>query len=164
MGRCKERCEKCQQTIEELKKHLQDSIAQAQENLNRAKYEKAEFENYKKRERAAVDSAFSDGKAYVAMNVLPVLDNLTEARKLIKGDENIAGLDMLKRKFESVLVGVGLEQIDAKPGVAFNPHVHNSVAVEKVQGKPSGIVLEEWQKGYKLDGKVIRPSTVKVSE
>ena len=153
MENCEKICENC--------KKLEQKAA---ENLNRAKYEKAEFENYKKRERSTLDNAFNEGKTFVIINTLPVLDSLTEALKIIKGDENRQGIEILKRKFESILKGIGLEEIDAKAGVKFDPHIHNSVAVEKVKDKPPGTVLEEWQKGYKLGGKVIRPATVKVSE
>jgi len=137
---------------------------QAEDNLNRAKYEKAEFENYKKRERMTVENSFNEGRIFVLINVLPVLDSLTEALKVIKAKEDREGIEILHRKLESILLSIGLEEIDAKPGVKFDPHIHNSVAVGKADGTASGVILEEWQKGYKLEGRVIRPSTVKVSE
>ena len=71
------------------------------------------------------------------MNILPVLDSLTEALKVITGDENREGIEILRRKFESILVSIGLEEIDAKCGTKFDPHVHNSVSVGKAAGKPS---------------------------
>ena len=91
------------------------------------------------------------------------MDALTQALKVVTGDENRSGLQMLRRKFEGILTTIGLEEIDGSPGVKFDPHIHNSVAVETVQGKESGIVLEQWQKGYRLNGRVVRPSSVKVS-
>ena len=151
-----------QSRVDALALELETANRQAEENLNRAKYERAEFENYKKRERANSESIFNDGRAFVIINILPILDSLTEAIKIIKGDENREGIEILRRKFESILLSLGLEEIDAKPNTKFNPHIHNSVAVGK--GKESGLVLEEWQKGYKLAGRLIRPASVKVSE
>ena len=151
-------------TIDSLVIELDLAKKQAEENLNRAKYEKAEFENYKKRERSSMESAFNEGKTFVIIHVLPVVDSLTEAIKVMKNDENREGIEILLRKFEGILTSIGLEEINAKPGVKFDPHVHNSVVAESVKDKPSGIILEEWQKGYKLAGRVIRPSSVKVTE
>ena len=150
-------------TIENLVLDLQAARKQAEDNLNLAKYQKAEFENYKKRERAGVEGAFLEGRGYAIMNFLPIFDALTEAMKLVK-DENRQGLEMLQRKFEGILTGFGVTEIETKVGDKFDPYVHNSVAAGKIEKKPSGTILEVWQKGYKLDGKVLRPTSVKVNE
>lgn len=150
-------------TIENLTLDLAAAKRQAEENLNLAKYQKAEFENYKKRERGNHESSFNDGKAFAIMNMLPVFDALSEAAKLVK-DENREGIEMLQRKFEGILASFGVTEIDAKAGDKFDPHVHNSVAVGKSEKHPSGIILSVWQKGYKINGKVLRATSVKVNE
>jgi len=149
--------------IENLVLELTAAKKQAEENLNLAKYQKAEFENYKKRERAGSESAFNEGRGFAIMSFLPVFDALTEAMKLVKG-EGREGIEMLGRKFEGILVGFGVTEISANVGDKFDPYMHNSVAVGKCTKQPSGTILEVWQKGYKLDGRVLRPTSVRVNE
>lgn len=150
-------------TIENLVLDLTAAKKLAEDNLNIAKYQKAEFENYKKRERQSTESAFNDGRAFAIMNFLPVFDALNDALKLVK-DENRAGLEMLERKFANILSSFGVTEISAKVGDNFDPHIHNSVAVGKSDKQHSGTILEIWQKGYKLDGRILRAVSVKVNE
>ena len=142
---------------------LESAKKQAEDNLNLAKYQKAEFENYKKRHAENTASAFVDGKMYAIINVLPLLDNLAEALKSIQNPADREGMEILYRKFESILSGMGLEEIKAV-GEVFSPHLHNCISRDAETGKPSNTVTQEWQKGYKFAGKVIRPTTVSVAE
>jgi molecular chaperone GrpE len=150
-------------TIENLVLDLTAAKKLAEDNLNLAKYQKAEFENYKKRERAGADAAFNEGRAFCIINFLPVFDALAEAMKVVRGEDR-KGLEILERKFDDILKSFGVTEVEAALGDKFNPYIHNSIAVGKVEGKPSGTILEVWQKGYKLDNKVIRPASVKVNE
>ena len=150
-------------TIENLLLDLQAAKKLAEENLNLAKYQKAEFENYKKRERGNFQSSFNEGRAFAIMNTLPIFDALSEAMKLVK-NENREGLEILQRKFEGILASFGVTEIAANAGDKFDPYVHNSVAVGKSEKQPSGTILEVWQKGYKMEGKVLRATSVKVNE
>jgi len=149
-------------TIENMMLDLQAARKQAEENLNLAKYQKAEFENYKKRERGSFETAFNEGRAFAIMNVLPILDALTEAMKMTK-NENREGLEILQRKFEGILTSFGVTEITAKTGDKFDPYIHNSVATGKSEKQPPSTILEIWQKGYKLDGRVLRATSVKVN-
>jgi len=135
----------------------------ADDNLNLAKYHKAEFENFKKRNQDAVSNAYRDGKEIAIVQFLPLVDSLHEAYKSVETENDRLGVEILIRKFGQIMVSLGAEEISAI-GQPFDPNIHNAVAVEAVEGKPADIVLEEWQKGYKLNGKMIRPSTVKVSK
>jgi molecular chaperone GrpE len=172
-NRCSPECEcwkddtaevtRVKKIAQRMRAAAEDNAKKADENLNMAKYQKAEFENYKKRTAASVENAFTEGRAYVIVNVLPVMDSLLEAMKVVKNPADREGIEILRRKFESILESIGLEIIPADPGTKFDPHIHNAVLAEKSNG-PSGLRLEEWQKGYRLSGRVIRPSTVKVSE
>ena len=153
---------KCECECESYKIELASAKKQAEENLNLAKYQKAEFENYKKRERGGFEAALNEGRAVTIMNFLPVFDALVEAMKQVTG-ENRAGLEMLQRKFQGILEGLGVADIPAEPGDKFDPYIHNSVAVGESESQPSGTILEVWQKGYKLDGRVLRATSVKVN-
>ena len=140
--------------IEALKKLADD-------NLNLAKYQKAEFENYKKRNNESIANAFDDGKIHAIRVVLPLLDALLEARNIMKDPADIQGLDMLIRKFETGITALGLTEIptDGK----FDPHMHNAIATEPVEGTQSDTIIATWQKGYMMGKKIIRPATVKVA-
>jgi len=150
-------------TIENLVLDLTAAKKLADDNLNLAKYQKAEFENYKKRERAGSEASFNEGRAFTIMNFLPIFDALNEAMKLVN-NENREGLEMLGRKFADILGKFGVTEIVTNPGDKFDPYVHNSVAVGASDKHPSGTVMEVWQKGYKMDGKVLRPTSVRVAE
>lgn len=78
-------------------------------------------------------------------------------------DEVVKGFVMIKEQFESILKGEMVEEI-LSDGEAFDPNLHNAIMTEAREGVESGIILETFQKGYKIKDKVIRPSMVKVSE
>lgn len=151
-------------TIEDLALELESARAAATENLNLAKYQKAEFENYKKRNAQLVENSFSDGKVFAVMSILPVLDSYGEALRLVTNLADKQGFDMLRRKFEAQLATLGVEEITTTVGEKFSYDFHNAIAAEKVEGKESGTIAQVWQKGYKMNGKVIRPASVTVVE
>lgn len=135
----------------------------AEDNLNLAKYQKAELENFRKHNAEAVSNAFKDGESYVVSALLPVYDGVVEADKKIKDPLDREGFEIIKRKLNDIFARLGIEEIKTV-GEKFNPHLHYSASVEKVAGKDAGIVLEEWQKGFTFNGRTLRPATVKVSD
>ena len=148
--------------LEEMKLRLEEAAATADENMNLAKYYKAEFENFKKRNADALSNARNDGRASVVMQILPLMDALYEGLKSMD-DKGKEGIEILIRKFRGVLETLGVEEFDSV-GEPFDPHLHNAVATGSDDSKPPDTVLEEWQKGYKMNGKIIRPATVKVNQ
>ena len=96
--------------------------------------------------------------------MLPVLDNFNRAFTHVNlEDEAITGFVMIKEQFEAILKSEMVEEIESD-GAVFDPNLHNAVMTESKDGVDSGIVLETFEKGYKIKDKVIRPSMVKVSE
>ena len=96
--------------------------------------------------------------------MLPILDNFNRAfAHADLNDKIIKGFVMIKEQFESVLKSEMVEEIESD-GAVFDPNLHNAVMTESKEGVKSGIVLETFEKGYKIKDKVIRPSMVKVSE
>jgi molecular chaperone GrpE len=149
---------KDEERLSELEVVLESVRAQAEENLNLAKFHKAEFENFKKRQADATNNAFNDGRAFVLMNVLPMVDALVDAVKSTAEQ----GLEVLLRKFEGILIAMGVEEV--KNDGAFDPYIHNAVQVKEDAGKPAKAILEVWQRGYKMAGRVIRPSMVVINK
>ena len=78
-------------------------------------------------------------------------------------DDAVKGFVMIKDQFESILKSEMVEEIESD-GATFDPNLHNAVMTESKEGVESGIVIETFEKGYKIKDKVIRPSMVKVSE
>ena len=153
-------CKNCScKDITKLEVEIESLRKQAHDNLERAKYERAELENFRKRNAENASKAYIDGQASVVKQILPIGDSLKEALKSI-GD--CGGIEILLRKFDEVLTSLGVEEIPAC-GEPFDPNVHNAVSVEQKENVKPDTVLEVWQRGYKLNGKVLRPSTVKVS-
>lgn len=130
---------------------------------------KAEFINYKKR----LDDEHSKFIKYcnedLIKQILPTLDNFERAINMDDKNLNdevskfLSGFKMIYCNFVNVLKSSGIVEIDGnnKP---FNPTYHEAIMTEKREGVESGMVLDVLQKGYILNGKVIRPAMVRVSE
>ena len=95
--------------------------------------------------------------------MLPVLDNFERALQQEAGVDGFKeGMDMIFKQLKDVLEKAGLAEIAALDEV-FDPNVHNAVMTEDSEQYESGKVSGVMQKGYTLNGKVIRPSMVKVA-
>jgi len=124
-----------------------------------AKYKAAELDNYIRRQKDAVQNAYNEGRSRVIMEIVPILDSIYEAVRTVLNPSDRQGIEMLQRKFEAVLVHLGMEEIPVKVGDPFDPHIHNcAMADPNTQNK----IVEVWQKGYRYAGRVVRPATVKI--
>ncbi|MCL2851277.1 MAG: nucleotide exchange factor GrpE [Firmicutes bacterium] len=152
--------------IAKLQLELELTQAESKKNWERALFERAELENFRKRNADNISKAYSDGQTSVIMQILPIGDSLNEALKSVDNPLYRVGIEIMRKKFDEVLTNLGVEEIPAL-NEPFNPNVHNAVAAEAhtTDGKPTppDTVIEVWQNGYRLGGRVIRPSTVKVS-
>ncbi len=127
----------------------------------------AEFENYKKRmarERSEFVKFANEG---LILEFLPVLDNLERAAATARTGADAQGvaegLEIILRLFQTTLEKAGVKAIEALEH-QFDPNFHQAVAQEESTDGPDNIVVEEVQKGYLLEGRVLRPSMVKVSK
>lgn len=156
---------------ESEEKTQEDEIAELKNEVeaNENKYLKlyAEFENYKRRTRqeAEINQKYKDQK--FAEDLLPVIDNLERALG-IEGDTEsfIAlnkGVEMVYNNLLDTLNNHDIKVIEAVDQ-PFDPNFHQAVMTEAVEGKEAGLIVEEFQKGYILKDRVIRPTMVKVSE
>jgi len=138
----------------------EEKVCECEERLKLAQFYKAEFENFKKRNHDSAQKAFSDGKEIAILQILPIGDSLQEALKSVETQNDREGIEILIRKFSQVLFGLGVEEIPTV-GEKFDPKVHNAIAVK--DGKPDKVV-EEFQKGYKMAGRLVRPAMVAVGK
>lgn len=136
---------------------------QADEYLNLAKQVQADFENYRRRTVEDLKKAKLDGQVSVIEAFLPCLDTFTEAKKNIKDENVLKGVEMIENSIIETLKNLGVEKIDAV-GKVYDPHLHNVIAVMKDGSKENDIILAEYQAGYKFNDKVIRYSKVIVNK
>ena len=122
----------------------------------------AEFENYKKWNTKEKADFVKYAHADVIAQMLPVLDSFEIALKNTNDkDKFIEGMKIVYAQLHSMLEAEGLKPIKAT-GEKFNPYKHE-VLMKEESDKPEETILEEFQKGYMLNDKVLRHSKVKVS-
>ncbi|NLU42302.1 MAG: nucleotide exchange factor GrpE [Firmicutes bacterium] len=152
-------------TVEELMgklKEAQDEI----ENLNR-RYLRAlaDYDNARKRAQAERASLRSAVICDFVASLLPVIDNLDRAIEMGEGADAQAmvdGLKMVRQQIADVLKSEGICCIEAV-GNQFDPNKHDAVMQVELDGYDDNVVVEELQRGYEAEGRVIRPSLVKVN-
>lgn len=154
--------------VEEIVDDREDvSLAMKKENdelRNQLVRLQADFVNFKNRVEREKSNSILLANESLILKFLPVLDNFNRAFKhLDLEDDIVKGFVMIKDQFESVLKSEMLEEIKSD-GEPFDPNFHNAVMTESKEDVESGIILETFEKGYKIKEKVIRPSMVKVSE
>lgn len=144
---------------------LEKALAEKEEYLNALIRERADFENYKKRNSAAVSKAYGDGKWDAAEELLPILDNLERAIAAAEGESPLkTGVEMVLRQAMDIFKSMGIEEIPAQ-GEEFDPNLHNAVMqIDPEEGEDSGLIKEVMMKGYRTKDKVIRHSMVKVTK
>lgn len=124
----------------------------------------ADFQNYKKRTEKEKADVYSFANEKIMTDLLQVIDNFERALGSECQDEAYAeGMQMIFKQLTDILKSAGLEEIEAV-GHDFDPNFHHAVLTDSDPEFDSGKVTEVLQKGYKLNGKVIRPSMVKVNE
>ena len=126
----------------------------------------ADFENYKRRqEREKEEMAKYAGQQVVA-NLLPVIDNFERALQAENAQDPasfVEGIRMIQKQLVDVLTKANVAVVEAK-GQPFNPEFHEAIASEVNDEVEDETVLEEFQKGYIMHGRLIRPAIVKVSK
>ncbi len=138
-----------------------------QEFLNGWKRARADFINYKKNEQARLAKAKKREKVKIMRDVLDILDSFDLAEKNIrkskKEDNYLSGLISIKKQFKKFLHTHGVEELKTE-GKEFDPNLHEAVAMVDSDKIESGKIVEEVNKGYLLDGELLRPAKVKVAK
>lgn len=153
--------------------------AQADEWKNRAAYLTAEIENMHKRFMREASEIRKFANEDLLRSLTPVLDNLilalqaAEKARVLPENEAlytnkvfmgiVQGVEMTAKQFEQTLASVGVEFITAA-GQVFDPTVHEALGQTTREGVADNVVVEEYQKGFKVGGRVIRPSKVIVNK
>ncbi len=146
--------------VDQLKAQLQEQESKYLRLL-------ADYDNYKRRALLDKESLQKYRAQSTLTSLIPVLDNFSRAISLDATTEEarsmMEGMDMIYRSFAEALKAEGLVEIESLDK-EFDPNFHQAIMTDNDPDKESGIVLEELQKGYILEDRVLRPSMVKVNE
>ena len=127
----------------------------------------AEFENYRKRVERERGELYQHGRDDVLLQFLPVVDNFERALSSLETSEGDAealrhGVELIHKQFKDALSKFGLVAVEAV-GQAFDPHVHEAVTTEATDKHKENTVIQEFQRGYKIGDRLLRPAKVKVA-
>jgi molecular chaperone GrpE len=158
---------KKEEAAEEMKAALQEKDKEIEGLKERLLYQQAEFENFKKLKAKEKQDTLRFGNETLIKELLPVLDNLERAiehaGKTEEAKSITEGVALTLSGFLKVLEKFEVSKIEAL-GKKFDPNLHEAVYQEEVNEVEPGIVVGEFQKGYVMDGRLLRPSMVSVAK
>ena len=139
-----------------------ETESKAREQLLRAK---ADFENTKKRLEREKSEAIKYANEKLLEEILPIVDNLDRAMSSLSeghDPEKVQeGLKIAQEELHQVLEQHGVEVVKAV-GQEFDPNIHEAVAVVQSEDQKEGTIVDEVQRGYRLNGRLVRPSRVRI--
>ena len=146
---------------------VQTDAAKAKECWDQLLRLKADFENTKKRLERDKQEAIKFANERLLVEILPIVDNLDRAMaSLSEGhdpEKVKEGLKIAQEELHQVLEQHGVEMVKSV-GAEFDPKFHEAVAVVQTSDSKDGTIVDEIQKGYLLNGRLIRPSRVRIAQ
>lgn len=154
--------------IEELKKELAAAEQKAQDSWDKAVRTLAEMENLKKRTQKELEDAHKYALSSFAKELLPVLDSLELGLQAATGDSEEVkkfreGNELTIKQFDTVFAKFNVMTVDPM-GQPFNAEQHQAVLMQEVEGVGTNTVVNVFQKGYMLNGRLLRPAMVVVAK
>jgi molecular chaperone GrpE len=154
-------------TKQELLEQLKDIEAEAKKNHDLYLRAYAEMENIKKRGKKEREDLAKYANESLIKEILPVIDNLEKAISHSKNGDNpsglIEGIELTLDGLIKTLEKAGLEEVESE-GKPFDPNFHEAVSQQIDESLAPGHIITELQKGYLLNGRLIRPSRVIISQ
>ena len=146
----------------EKKGKLEEKV---EELTDRVARQMAEFENFRKRTDKEKSQMFETGAKSIIEKILPVIDNFERGLAAVPEEEKdspfVDGMDKIYKQLVTELENVGVTVIEAV-GKEFDPELHNAVSQIESDEYESGVIAQEFQKGYTYRGTVVRHSMVAV--
>ncbi|MCG8379640.1 MAG: nucleotide exchange factor GrpE, partial [Proteobacteria bacterium] len=153
--------------VEVLQAQLQKEQEQAQINLDKALRAQAEMENLRKRTTRDMENAHKYALEKFVNELLPIIDSMELGMSASESAENIddlrEGMNLTLKMFAAAMEKFGVKTIDPQ-GEKFNPEQHEAVSMTEMEGSESGTVITVMQKGYELNGRLVRPAMVVVAK
>lgn len=158
------------ESLLKAKAETQDVLAQTQKEakdmFDRLARVSADFENYKKRVGREKDDAIKFGNEKAFKEILPVVDNFRRALTAAPSDDSskvfVDGIKLVAKQLEDALARFGVTGYDSH-GAMFDPAKHEAVGSRPHESIPAQHVCEEYQRGYFLHDRLLRPALVIVS-
>jgi molecular chaperone GrpE len=166
--------DRTQRDLDNANREMQTAVEQRDdlqrerdEYLGALQRERAEFQNFRRRtsdERDAMLGLAAEGLIRKVLSLADDFDRAVETRpEALDGDPWVEGIAAIDRKLRQLLESEGVEEIEAGPGVRFDPRDHEAVVNVPGTGRPDGEIVEELRRGYRLRDRVIRPALVAVA-
>jgi molecular chaperone GrpE len=153
--------------VETLQALLEKEKENSQTNRDAALRAQAEMENLRKRTTRDVESAHKYALEKFVHELLPIMDSLSLGMSAAENAENTdelrEGMDITLKMFNGAMEKFGVKTIDPQ-GEKFNPEQHEAVSMQEIEGSESGTVTAVMQKGYELNGRLVRPAMVVVAK
>jgi molecular chaperone GrpE len=166
-GQAAQDAETLQKQLEELRRQAESLQKEKDDIFAKLQRVAADYDNYQKRSAKQITDNVAYEKDKIVKSLLPVLDNfeyILANTSCDAADETLLkGVKIIYDQMLDVLKGHGIEQIKSA-GEPFNPAHHEAITHRSENTKEEGLVLEELQKGYKLNGRLIRASRVVVNK
>jgi molecular chaperone GrpE len=162
-----EPAEQADTDIESLKNQLDKEKELSQANKDLALRAQAEMDNLRKRTGRDVENAHKYALEKFVNELLPIMDSLELGISAAESAENIddlrEGMDLTIKMFNTAMDKFNVKAVDPQ-GEKFNPEQHEAVSMQEIEGAESGTVVTVMQKGYELNGRLVRPAMVVVAK
>lgn len=160
------------ENVENKEETCEEKIAklelEVQEWKNSYTRKLAEFQNFTKRKETEASEMKKYASEGIIVKLLENIDNLERAENASAETKNfdalVEGVNMILRNLKYMLSEEGVEEVEAGEGVQFNPYEHQAMMTEEKDDLDNDVIVQVFQKGYKLKGKVIRPAMVTVNK
>jgi len=154
--------------LEEKEKILEEKEALIIEYEDLLKRKQAEFENYRKRIAREVEELKKYANIELVKDILELIDNFERAIESAKTSKDLdalmEGLEIIDKQFKNVLEKKHDVKVIESVGKEFDPNVHEAIMMEESDKYSKDTVVEDFQKGYIMYDRVVRPSRVKVAK
>ena len=163
--------QEAEKSAEETSDNCDDKVkkleAELEEWKNSYTRKLAEFQNFTKRKENEVAEMRKYASEGIIVKLLDNIDNLERAVDASKESQNfdslIEGVNMILNNLKNLLTEEGVEEIDAA-GKEYDPYEHKAMITENKEELDDNVVVQVFQKGYKMKGKVVRPAMVTVNK
>ena len=160
-----------EKSAEETSDNCDDKVkkleAELEEWKNSYTRKLAEFQNFTKRKENEVAEMRKYASEEIVVKLLDNIDNLERAVDASKESQNfdslVEGVNMILNNLKHLLTEEGVEEIEAA-GKEYNPYEHKAMITENKEELDDNVVVQVFQKGYKMKGKVVRPAMVTVNK
>ena len=153
----------------ELKKLLEEVKSEADGHWNELLLARADMENLRRRQSRDLENAHKHALDKFVAELLPIYDSMALGANAASGEEasleNVRdGLDMTMKMFLSSIAKFGLEEVRPAEGDAFDPDLHQAMAMQAIDGLESNHIITVAQMGFQFNGRLLRPAMVVVSQ